>query len=132
MEHTHNRSLVPQAQVQTVQVLDDKLVQMLDARLATVTSIEEYQKVADIILDIRKKKELQDIELNLKALECRKVSTELFFLKLQRIITTTIGIGLFGASFFVFPVNALLGGIFFGTGLGALGIAIVSLKSVVK
>lgn len=132
MEQNPNRSLIPHSQVLTVSVLDQRLVQLLDEKLTTVATIEDYQKVSDIILDIRKKSELQDVELKLKQLEVKKATTELFFLRLQRIITTTIGVGLFAASFFVFPTNGLLGGIFFGTGLGALGIAIVSLKSVLK
>src|SRR5207247_5457987 len=45
--------------------------------------------------------------------------TDLVFYKISKGISLTIGFGLFISSFFVYSIDAFIGGTFFGTGLGA-------------
>jgi len=111
---------------------DNRLVSVLEEKLKQANTIEEYKEIWGFLSEIKKDTLTLHFDTQQKQVTLDKQRTDLVLYKANKGTTLAIGIGLFISSFFVFPVNPILGGVFFGTGLGALGIGTFSLKSLIN
>jgi|GEM_PF-7109780 len=111
---------------------DNRLIAVLEEKLKEVKTVEEYKEIWNFLSDVKKDTLNIHFDTQEKQVSLSKQKTDLVLYKANKGTSFTIGIGLFISSFFVFPINPVLGGVFFGTGLGALGITTFSLKSLLK
>lgn len=111
---------------------DNRLVSVLEEKLKQAKTIEEYKEIWTFLSEVKKDTLTLHFDTQQRQVSLEKQKTDLILYKANKGTTLTIGVGLFISSFFVFPVNPVLGGIFFGTGLGALGIGTFSLKSLLN
>lgn len=111
---------------------DNRLVSVLEEKLKQAKTIEEYKEIWGFLSDIKKDTLTLHFDTQQRQVALNKQKTDLVLYKANKGTTLIIGVGLFISSFFVFPVNPILGGVFFGTGLGALGIGTFSLKSLIN
>ncbi len=111
---------------------DNRLVLVLEEKLKLAQTIEEYKEIWGFLNEIKKDILTLHFDTQQKQVSLEKQKTDMFLYKANKGATLTIGVGLFVSSFFVFEVNPVLGGLFFGTGLGALGIGTFSLKSLIN
>ncbi len=115
-------------QTSLYQEVDDGILLFLKKRLDNCDSLTEVKKISDLI-SIHRGKYVQDrIKIEEAALKIKEKKSNLFFKKIRNIITITIGVGLFASSFFLFSIYPIIAGIFFSTGLGALGLKAISNK----
>lgn len=111
---------------------DNRLVSVLEDKLKQAKTIEEYKEIWGFLNEIKKDTLTLHFDTQKRQVVLEKQKTDLVLYKANKGTTLAIGVGLFISSFFVFPINPILGGVFFGTGLGALGIGTFSLKSLLN
>lgn len=111
---------------------DNKLIIALEERLQKAKNIKEYREIWKFLSEVKKDSLKLHYDTQQQQLLLNKQKTDLVLYKTNKGLTLLIGLGLFVSSFFIFQLNPMIGGIFFGTGLGALGIGTFSLKSIIN
>jgi hypothetical protein len=111
---------------------NEMLISVLEERLKNCTTIDESKEIYMFLCEIRKDSLFFHFDTQTQAVDLKKRKADLLFYRIHKTIAIIIGLGLFSSSFFVYQYNPFAGGIFFGTGLGALGIGTLSLKSIIN
>ena len=111
---------------------DKRILDVLEERLKNCETLEQYQQTWNLLNAMKNDSLKLHFDAQNYALDVNRKKSDLFFYNIHKTLGLTIGVGLFVASFFFLMSSPILGGIFFTTGLGALGIATYSFKSLVK